>query len=133
MTFGEYWVSATWLVVLGGGAIGSLARHGVNVAAARLFGGPVPYATAAVNLAGSLAVGALAGALAGQRLAMSPTMRTFVFVGILGGFTTFSTFMLDSLTLLEKGSVTATMVNLFGQLLVGFLLVWVGFRLGLRT
>jgi fluoride ion exporter CrcB/FEX len=56
---------------------------------------------------------------------MSPTMRTLVFVGILGGFTMFSTLMLDSLTLLEKGSVTATMVNLFGQLLIGFLLVWV--------
>ena len=80
-----------------GGALGSLARHGVNIAFAHIFGRPVPLATAAVNLAGSAAIGILAGLIASRRLTMTPNMRTFVFVGLLGGFTTFSSFMLDTL------------------------------------
>jgi CrcB protein len=74
-------------------------------------------------------IGVLAGVVATERLSMSSTMRTFVFVGILGGFTTFSSFMLDSFTLLENSPLRA-IANLAGQLLIGFLLILVGFRLG---
>ena len=119
-----------WIAVLAGGALGSLARHGVNVAALRLLGYAAPHATVAVNLVGSLTVGALAGAMAAGHLSMAPTLRAFVFVGILGGFTTFSSFMLDSLRLLEAGDSTSAIVNLAGQLLAGLGLVILGYRLG---
>jgi fluoride exporter len=122
----------TWIAVLLGGALGSAARHGVNSWIARLAGTPAPYATATVNMIGSLVIGILAGALASQRLSMSATIRVFVFVGLIGGFTTFSSFVLDSLTLLQNGSPLAAAVNLGGQLVIGFALVWIGFQLGLH-
>lgn len=110
-----------------GGALGSLARHGVNVALAHAFVRAVPYATAAVNLLGSLTIGVLAGLLASGRLTMSPNMRTFVFVGLLGGFTTFSSFMLDTLTLTHTGDYTLAMSNVIGQVAIGLIAVYAGY------
>lgn len=122
----------TWLAVFLGGALGSVARHGVNVATARLLTTPTPWATATVNMIGSLVIGFLAGALAAERLSMSPGTRAFVFVGILGGFTTFSSFMLDSLTLLQTGAPTRAVLNLAGQLIIGLVLTIGGYYLALR-
>ena len=124
---------ATWMAVVLGGALGSAARHGVNIATARLVSVPGPWPTTIVNLVGSLVIGVLAGALAGQRLSMSPVARTFVFVGILGGFTTFSSFMLDSLTLIEMGAPMKAGLNLAGQLVLGLLVTYAGYYIGLRT
>jgi fluoride exporter len=124
---------AVWMAVLFGGALGSVARHGVNVAAARMLGAPGPWPTAAVNMLGSLAIGVLAGALAAGRLSMSAPLRAFVFVGILGGFTTFSSFMLDSFVLVEAGDAGKAAFNLVGQLLLGMLLTYAGYQLGLRA
>ena len=123
---------SVWLAVLLGGALGSAARHGVNEAAARWLGTSAPYATAAVNLIGSFAIGVLAGALAAQRISMTTTARVFVFVGILGGFTTFSSMMLDSLTLWEARAVGTMAVNLLGQVVVGLALVYVGYQIGVQ-
>jgi CrcB protein len=92
-----------WLAVAAGGALGSIARHGVNVFFSHVLERAVPYATAAVNLTGSLIIGLLAGLIACGRLHMSTELRTFVFVGILGGFTTFSSYMLDTFTLGHGG------------------------------
>src|SRR4249919_943915 len=78
-----------WLAVAVGGALGSMARHGVNILFAHALPRPVPYATATVNLVGSAVIGLLAALVATGRLQMSAEVRTFVFVGILGGFTTF--------------------------------------------
>jgi len=121
-----------WLSVLVGGALGSGARHAVNIGAARFFGGPSALGTAAVNLIGSFVIGALAGALAAHRLAMSTHLRVFVFIGILGGFTTFSSLMLDSLVLAER-DVGRAAVNMAGQVVIGFGLVWLGYWLGLHA
>ena len=110
-----------------GGAIGSLARHGVNAAFALMFARPVPYATAAVNVTGSIVIGVLTGLLASGRLTMSPNMRAFVFVGLLGGFTTFSSFMLDTLTLTHGGDHALAMSNIIGQVGVGLLAVYAGY------
>jgi CrcB protein len=120
----------SWLAVLIGGALGSAARHGVNLAAPRLFGSSTPYATAAVNMIGALAVGLLAGAIASQRLTLTPTERTLYLTGVLGGFTTFSSFMLDTLALAQAGSTTKAVINLIAQLIVGVALVFAGYRLG---
>src|SRR5262245_54497447 len=120
----------TWLAVLLGGALGSVARHGVNVWFSRLMHRPVPYATAAVNLIGAGIIGVLAGLIASGRLQLSVPLRTFIFVGILGGFTTFSSFMLDTLTLSYSGEPGLAFTNVVVQTLLGFAAVWAGYNLG---
>ena len=122
------WISAAGAVALGG-ALGSLARHYVNIVVAHVFGRPVPYATAAVNLLGSAAIGVLAGLIASGRLTMTPHMRAFVFVGLLGGFTTFSSFMLDTLTLTHSGDHALAMSNVIGQVAIGLIAVYAGYYL----
>jgi CrcB protein len=120
----------TWLAAVLGGALGTAARHGINVLVARQFSAAGPYATAGVNLVGTFAIGVLAGALAAQRITLSEPARIFVFVGLLGGFTTFSSLMLDSLTLAHAGSSGGAAVNLLGQVVLGLVLVVAGYRLG---
>ncbi|HEY4136387.1 MAG TPA: fluoride efflux transporter CrcB [Alphaproteobacteria bacterium] len=85
-----------------GGALGSVARYATMLWMARLFGGGFPYGTLAVNMVGGFVMGLLIEAMA---LAWSPSeaMRAFIAVGVLGGFTTFSTFSLDSWLLIQRG------------------------------
>ena len=120
-----------WLAVGAGGAIGSIARHEVNVFFGHVLERAVPYATAAVNLLGSLVIGVLAGLIATGRVHMSTELRTFVFVGILGGFTTFSSYMLDTFTLGHGGNHEAAFWNIVGQVCLGIGGVWLGYYLGL--
>jgi fluoride exporter len=117
----------SWFAVILGGATGCAARHGVNVLFAHYTRNATPLATLTVNLAGSLVIGALAGLVAVGRLQMSPSARAFVFVGILGGFTTFSSFMLDTLTLSQSGREGAAVANLALQLAGGIACVWAGY------
>jgi len=117
-----------WLAVGVGGAIGSLARHEVNVFFGHVLERAVPYATATVNLLGSLVIGVLAGLLATGRLHMSTEMRTFVFVGILGGVTTFSSYMLDTFTLGHGGDHALAFWNVVAQTALGLIAVWAGYR-----
>jgi CrcB protein len=119
-----------WLAVGAGGALGSMARHGVNIFFSRVFESAVPYATAAVNLIGSAVIGLLAGLIASGRLHMSTEWRTFVFVGILGGFTTFSSYMLDTFTLGHGGDHAFAFWNVALQTGFGLAAVWAGYRLG---
>lgn len=119
-----------WLAVIVGGAVGTAARHGVNVWFARHLAQPIPYATAAVNLIGAGAIGVLAGALAAGRVQMPATVRAFVFVGLLGGFTTFSSYMLDTLTLGYTGEPGLAVANIAAQTLLGLAAVWAGYYLG---
>jgi CrcB protein len=119
-----------WLAVAGGGALGSMARHGVNMLFSHVLERAVPYATGAVNLVGSAVIGVLAALLATGRLHMSNELRTFVFVGILGGFTTFSSFMLDTFTLGHGGDHALAFWNVAVQTAFGLLAVWAGYRAG---
>ena len=118
-----------WLAVAVGGALGSVLRHGVNIFFGTVLGRPGPLATATVNVAGSLVIGVLAGLIAGGRLHETPVMRAFIFVGILGGFTTFSSFMLDTFTLAEGHHAYAAILNVAGQVAIGYAAAYVGFRL----
>jgi CrcB protein len=118
-----------WLAVGVGGALGSVLRHGVNVVFANVLGRPGPFGTATVNVIGSLVIGVLAGLIASGRLHETPAMRAFVFVGILGGFTTFSSFMLDSFTLAEGHHGAAAVLNIAGQVVLGYAAAYAGFRL----
>jgi CrcB protein len=118
----------TWLAVGVGGAVGSLARHGVNIFFGHVLERATPYATATVNLLGSLVIGLLAGLIATGRMHLSTEWRTFVFVGLLGGFTTFSSFMLDTFTLGHGGEQTLAFWNVVLQTALGLIAVWAGYR-----
>lgn len=96
------------LLVAAGGAVGACARHVVNRAALRLAGPDFPWATLFVNVAGSLAMGLLAGWLARRSGAGATELRLFLATGILGGFTTFSAFSLDVVTLWQRGTGAMT-------------------------
>ena len=119
-----------WLAVGAGGALGSMARHGVNIFFGHVLERATPYATATVNLVGSAVIGLLAALIATGRLQWSAEWRTFVFVGILGGFTTFSSFMLDTFTLGHGGDHALAFWNVAVQTAAGLLAVWAGYRLG---
>jgi CrcB protein len=116
-----------WIAVGVGGALGSLARHAVNALATRIVGQAVPYATAAVNVAGCFVIGLLAGLIAHGALRLGDNARAFVFVGILGGFTTFSSFGLDTLTLVRSGAAGTALINVAAQVVVGLASVFVGY------
>jgi CrcB protein len=121
-----------WIAVAIGGALGSLARHGVNhVVQTRWLTLRFPAGTVAVNLAGCLVIGLLAGLIASNRLTLGLYWREFIFVGVLGGFTTFSTFGLDTLTLAQSHSSTNAVLNVALQVIGGLLAVWAGYAIGL--
>jgi len=121
----------TWLAVAIGGALGSLARHAVNSYFVHQLRRPIPYPTLLVNLVGCFVIGALAGSIAGGRLHLTPAMRSFIFVGILGGFTTFSSFGLDTFTLGHSGQYEAAFWNVMAHAMLGLTAVWLGYNLAL--
>jgi CrcB protein len=118
-----------WIAVAAGGALGSMARHWANLVLGARFERTVPNATFVVNVIGCVAIGVLAGRVAIGRLHLTPTMRTFVFVGVLGGFTTFSSFGLDTFTLLHGGDHRRALLNVTGQIVLGLGGVWLGYYL----
>ncbi|MGF7159074.1 CrcB protein [Rhodoligotrophos appendicifer] len=92
-----------YLVVFIGGGIGSALRHGVNRAAVALVGPMFPAGTMFVNIAGCLTMGLLAGWLMLSSQGTPQSLRLFLMTGVLGGFTTFSAFALDTSILYERG------------------------------
>ncbi|HKV98228.1 MAG TPA: fluoride efflux transporter CrcB [Vicinamibacterales bacterium] len=123
----------TWIAVAIGGALGSVARHAMNSFVSHRLTHAVPAATAIVNLIGCLVIGILTGLLVAGQIRMSMTARTFVFVGILGGFTTFSTFGLDTFTLMHEGRPLVAMANVLVQCVGGIAGVALGYALGNAT
>jgi CrcB protein len=122
-----------WLAIAAGGALGSMARHGVNMLVhGRWPAMRFPLATALVNIAGCLIIGLLAGLIMSARITPRLYWREFVFVGILGGFTTFSTFGLDTVTLARTQSLTPAVWNVVAQVALGLLAVQAGILLGSR-
>jgi CrcB protein len=115
------------IVFLGAGAGGAL-RHGVNVGAARLFGYGFPLGTLIVNVTGSFAMGLLAGYFA-YRTGVSQHMRLFLTTGVLGGFTTFSAFSLDTALLVERHAYGQAAANVVGSVLLSLLGVFAGLML----
>src|SRR5689334_4491146 len=94
--------SMTYLIVFVGGGIGAALRHGFNIGFARVLGAAFPYATLWENVSGSLAMGLLVGWFA-LRGGVPQHWQLFLTTGILGGYTTFSTFSLDVAVLYERG------------------------------
>ncbi|HEY8163145.1 MAG TPA: fluoride efflux transporter CrcB [Methylocystis sp.] len=95
-----------FLIVFLGGGIGAAARHGVNLLVARMISAIFPYGTLTINVLGSFLMGAIVGYFA-LKDGSSQHWRLFLTTGILGGFTTFSTFSLEAVLLYERGETVA--------------------------
>jgi fluoride exporter len=113
-----------FFVIFIGGGLGSMLRHAVNLAGTALFGVNFPSGTLTVNIVGSIAMGLLAGwfALRGD----GQTLRLFLTTGILGGFTTFSAFSLDTALLWERGERTVAALYAGGSVAAGVIGVFAG-------
>lgn len=105
----------TLLTVAAGGAIGSSLRYLVNVSAMRLFGPAFPWATLTVNVIGSFLMGALVVWFANRDLMR---LAPFLMTGVLGGFTTFSAFSLDTVTLWQRGESTTAMIYVAASIIL---------------
>lgn len=114
-----------WLAL--GGAIGTLARFGVSGFVAQHFGETFPWGTLIVNVSGSLVIGFFATLTGTEgRFLVSGTARLFVMTGILGGFTTFSSFSLQMLTLARDGEWLRAGINAVGSFVLCLVAVWLG-------
>jgi fluoride exporter len=117
------------LLVLVGGGIGSVARYLTSTRMAETFGPSFPLGTLTVNVSGSLLIGFLA-TLADERGILAPETRLFLVVGVLGGFTTFSSFSLESLRLAQAGGVVPAAANIGLNVMLSLVAVVVGVGLG---
>jgi CrcB protein len=108
-----------WLLVFVGGGLGSLTRHAVNRAGLAMLGPGFPWWTFAVNVAGSFAIGLLAGLFGGFETGNNA--RLFLITGFLGGFTTFSAFSLDALTLWERGEPMQAGLYVLGSVILSLI------------
>ena len=117
-----------FLLVFFGGGIGAALRHGVNLLSARLLGAAFPYATLIENVSGSLLMGLLAGYFAFKGEASQP-MRLFLATGVLGGYTTFSAFSLDTALRWERGEVALAAAYVLGSVALSIAGLFVGLAL----
>jgi CrcB protein len=116
----------TILLVGTGGFVGSALRYLISGWVFRLLDKPwFPVGTLAVNIIGCLVIGFLGG-IAEERRIFNPEFRLFVFVGILGGFTTFSAFAYETASLVHDGRGAAALLNIALQVMVGLFAVWLG-------
>ena len=122
------------LVLVGAGGFGgSVMRYALSGVVHRLVPlSAFPYGTLAVNGLGCLVIGLLVG-LSDARNVIGPQMRLFLFLGVLGGFTTFSTFGHETLALLRDGERLAAAGNVVSQLVVGLGCAWAGYALASST
>jgi CrcB protein len=114
----------SWLAAAGCGALGALARFRVDGAVSARVGRDFPFGTLVVNLSGAFALGVLAGAAVSTRVAF------VIGTGFMGGYTTFSTWMVETERLGEAGELASAFLNLGVSMLAGFGFVAAGFYLG---
>jgi CrcB protein len=108
-----------------GGFMGASARYLVGGVVYRYLPATFPYATFLINVTGCFLIGALA-VLAEERFVLGPGAKLFWMVGVLGGYTTFSTYGYETAALVREGSYAAATVNALGQVVAGLIAVWVG-------
>jgi CrcB protein len=128
-----------WLLIAAGGACGTMLRYllqgwvqrATGGWAQRLVGETFPMGTLVVNVLGCLAIGLLSGFFAGPQL-VREEYRIGLTVGILGGFTTFSTFGLESFNLANDGEFRLASLNIVLSCGIGFAAVWFGYRIAER-
>jgi CrcB protein len=118
-------ITFVWVAL--GGALGSVARYGCSLLVAGWIGETFPWGTLMINVVGSFVIGFFAG-LTGPdgRVLVSPDIRQFVLVGVCGGYTTFSSFSLQTLNLVRAGDMLAAGGNIVGSVVLCLLAVWIG-------
>lgn len=112
-----------------GGATGAIFRYLVSTGVYSLFGREFPYGTLAVNVLGSLLMGFLFVLLV-ERMDMTPVIRAAILIGFLGSFTTFSTFSMETLTLLENREHLKAFMNVFMSMSLCISATWFGLIIG---
>ena len=117
------------LAIAVGGAVGALARHYVSGAVIKLTGTGFPWGTFAVNILGSLLMGFLVIAFA-LKFESSQALRGFLTIGLLGSFTTFSTYSLEGALLIERGDWAGAALYMGGSLIVGLFALFAGMWFG---
>src|SRR5213078_1875452 len=117
-----------FLIVFLGGGLGAALRHGVNLASARLLGTAFPYATLFENVTGSFVMGLVAAYFAFKGDA-TQHWRLFLTTGILGGYTTFSAFSLDTALLYERGEIGLALFYVLGSVLFSIAGLFAGLAL----
>ncbi|CAN7551172.1 fluoride efflux transporter CrcB [Rhizobium sp. LjRoot98] len=116
------------LLVAAGGALGSVLRYLVGLWTLRSFGPSFPWGTLTVNITGSFLIGVFAEVIA-RKFGASAEMRVFLITGILGGYTTFSAFSLDAITLFERGEPVTALIYVASSVLLSALAVFAGLAL----
>ncbi|MBM3546640.1 MAG: fluoride efflux transporter CrcB [Alphaproteobacteria bacterium] len=106
-----------------GGAIGSIGRYWLALLFEALIASRFPWATVVTNITGSFVIGVVAA------LPLSPTMRQFLMVGVLGGYTTFSAFSLQTLVLAQDGEWPKAVANVLASVILCLAAVWLGHAL----
>jgi fluoride exporter len=117
-----------YLLVFIGGGLGSSLRHTINVACTRFLGTAFPFHTFIINISGSIVMGLIAGYLAFKGDASQP-WRLFLMTGILGGYTTFSAFSLDTALLYERGAIGLAIFYVLGSVVLSILGLFAGLAL----
>lgn len=113
------------LAIAAGGATGAVLRHFTSQQIMQVMGPSFPYGTMTVNIFGSLVLGVLIGVLA-RYFDGNQVLRAFLTVGLLGGFTTFSAFSLDSIVMIERGDILATLAYVFVSVIFSIGGLWLG-------
>ncbi len=115
-----------YLLIALGGALGSVARYLLDGFVLRFASPYFPSGTFVVNLVGCLVFGAIIG-LADERAVLTPAGRLFLLIGLLGGFTTFSTFTFETFQLVRGGEYARGALNAVGQVVLGYAAMWAGY------
>ena len=118
----------TPFLIAAGGALGSLARFWISEALALAFGPAFPWGTLIVNVSGSFVIGlAAGGSIGGTRLLALPLVRHFVMIGLCGGYTTFSAFSLQTVSMLQAGDVGRASLNVVASIATCLVATWAGY------
>jgi CrcB protein len=116
------------IAIAAGGALGSMLRYGLSNWVYSLAGRGFPYGTLVVNVLGSLAMGILF-VLMVERMGTSAVWRAGMLIGVLGGFTTFSTFSIETFNLIEQGAMAKAAANMLASLILCVCATWFGVML----
>ncbi len=120
------------LYVAIGGAVGALMRYGVTIGSQQLWGKAFPYGTLIVNILGSFVIGVVY-VLMVERSELPQECRAFLVIGLLGAFTTFSTFSFETITLFEIGDSNKAFINIFSNVFTCLAVCWLGMALARQT
>lgn len=117
-----------WILAGIGGFIGSAGRYALSGVVHRILPAGFPWGTLVVNVLGCFVIGILGG-LSEERGLLTADTRTFLMIGVLGGFTTFSSFGFETLQLLRDGQLATAFGNVALQLILGLVAAWIGFAI----